>query len=230
MARKPKPKAAKPATPKRDQWPTIPRRPMNYEADADARAINLIGRNCTLLAVKGGGARARAARVIQMNTLVSASLVALATAGPPAAHAAMSPAAFDQFPAQSVYTGKRAPPNVATGWAHLFRTRITAASKDKPNFAGQYVITEWGCGTGCGHGAVVNLKTGEAMPLPGPSILNLISGFAGDPYEFQLNSRLLVVNTNEDFEHAEVHTRCYELRNKLGRDSLAAIDCPRAPQ
>jgi hypothetical protein len=43
-----------------------------------------------------------------LRSLVVASLVALAAAGP--AHAAVSPAAFKQFPAQSVYTGKRVPP------------------------------------------------------------------------------------------------------------------------
>jgi hypothetical protein len=87
-----------------------------------------------------------------LRSLVVASLVALAAAGP--AHAAVSPAAFKQFPVQSVYTGKRVPPNVATRWARQYRTRTTEAGKQKPNFAGHYVITEWGCGTGCTHGAL----------------------------------------------------------------------------
>jgi len=36
-----------------------------------------------------------------------------------------------------------------------------------PNFAGQYRVAIWGCGTSCAQFAVVNLKTGRVITLKG---------------------------------------------------------------
>jgi hypothetical protein len=81
--------------------------------------------------------------------------------------------------------------------------------------------------------ATLRHKTGEVTPLP-ESVLNSISGPAPnvDPDEFKLNSRLLMVNTDEDplADNPKVRTYCFELRDNLGHDNLVEIGCPRAPQ
>jgi len=47
-----------------------------------------------------------------------------------------------------------------------FKTRLREALADKPNFAGHYVLTIWGCGTSCISGGIVDKVTGKAYPLP----------------------------------------------------------------
>ena len=49
----------------------------------------------------------------------------------------------------------------------MFRTQFLQASRRRPNFAGHYRITTWGCGTFCVAGGIVDLATGQLYPLPG---------------------------------------------------------------
>jgi hypothetical protein len=65
-----------------------------------------------------------------------------------------------------------------------FKTRVTEGSRQPVNFAGQCVIVEWGCGTGCQSGVVIDLRTGK--------IHDLAVGQQG--YEYRSASLLLVVN------------------------------------
>ncbi len=107
---------------------------------------------------------------------------------------------FRDYPASNIYTGKRAEVMLSTADEKAYRTRLREASKQPANFAGEYVLTVWGCGTSCIHGAVVNLKTGHAVFLPGS--VCCWNG-EGDNLEFRINSRLLVAAgvINEDSEH-----------------------------
>lgn len=47
--------------------------------------------------------------------------------------------------------------------ARLFRTNLRNATKEGVNFAGHYALTYWGCGSSCGVGAIVDLKTGKVF-------------------------------------------------------------------
>lgn len=75
----------------------------------------------------------------------------------------------------------------------MFRTRLKwAVDNQKPNFAGHYILTTWGCGTSCIMGAVINSKTGKV------SWWNFSvccwSGEADEnfqPIEFRNNSKLI---------------------------------------
>lgn len=70
-----------------------------------------------------------------------------------------------------------------------FRTRIREAARgNRPNFAGRYIVTQWGCGTGCQAGAIINTVTGEVYPGPLSSL-----GIDFRPY-----SALLVVNPPDE--------------------------------
>jgi len=53
------------------------------------------------------------------------------------------------------------------------------------NFNGKYSIAEWGCGTGCQDGAIVNTDTGRIYPLP---------GLTTNGHETRKDSRLLIYN------------------------------------
>ena len=47
----------------------------------------------------------------------------------------------------------------------MFKTTLVEASKSKIEFAGEYVLTGWGCGTGCAVDAMLNVRTGKVYVL-----------------------------------------------------------------
>jgi hypothetical protein len=90
----------------------------------------------------------------------------------------------------------------------MFRTRLRAALKEKPDFAGEYVKTMWGCGASCRMYSFVNKRTGQL----------LADGFGGetrpDVVETRANSRLLVTkdqHMDQNYDVEQVTTRFYVL-------------------
>ncbi len=51
--------------------------------------------------------------------------------------------------------------DVRSGDAKRFRSALRDAAKSGPNFAANYTIASWGCGTGCLNWAVIDAKTGK---------------------------------------------------------------------
>lgn len=75
----------------------------------------------------------------------------------------VSPRAED-YPAPPVYKGKPARLLLDSEFARTFRTRLTATLSQKPVYAGEYVLTGWGCGSsGCYNKVLVNKRTGQAL-------------------------------------------------------------------
>ena len=74
--------------------------------------------------------------------------------------------------------------------ASSYRTRLTEALRKGVNFAGRYILTGWGCGTGCTNGAVIDARTGVVYF---PDELAGVSGY-DETFEFRKNSRLLIIN------------------------------------
>jgi hypothetical protein len=85
--------------------------------------------------------------------------------------------------------------------AEMFRTiiRDTYYSKEYMNiwhgatglnFAGHYCFVYWGCGSPCQSSAVVDLKTGIVYPGVDASL----------GYDFERNSRLVIVNPGKTIE------------------------------
>ena len=71
---------------------------------------------------------------------------------------------FSDYPAQ-IYKGKKAP--LQLGDWRSFRTRLKWAHDDgEIAFAGSYMVSIWGCGTGCISGAMIDKKTGKVYGLP----------------------------------------------------------------
>lgn len=77
-----------------------------------------------------------------------------------------------------------------------FRTRLRWAAKNmKPNFAGRYILTEWGCGAACRSGAVIDALTGKiyswAFSICCWDVdFHQVEKF--EPIDFRLNSKLIV--------------------------------------
>jgi hypothetical protein len=80
--------------------------------------------------------------------------------------------------------------------ARSFRTRLSEAMRNGVNFAGHYIVTGWGCGTGCTNGAIIEARTGDVI---WPDQFFNIDARYGDGYsdeqlEFKKNSRLLIIH------------------------------------
>lgn len=68
----------------------------------------------------------------------------------------------------------------------LYRTAIRySVERVGINFAGKYSIAEWGCGSPCQDGVIVDADTGDIYPLPGLMMGGL---------EARKDSRLLIYN------------------------------------
>jgi hypothetical protein len=107
---------------------------------------------------------------------------------------------FEDYPVTEIWHGTPAPVKLDTASERLFRTNLTTAAKEPPNFAGHYRFTFWGCGSYCGAGAVVDLETGIVYPPPLAARGNgwdrwiMSPGFAEDSgVDFRLDSRLVIV-------------------------------------
>jgi len=109
---------------------------------------------------------------------------------------------FKHYPSTENFSGKNAPVIIGKN-EKTFRTRLREASKEKPNFAGRYILTAWGCGAECLMGAVIDAKTGRVYWWN--FTICCAANFAADfkPIEFRLNSRLIVFSglRNEEGEN-----------------------------
>lgn len=120
---------------------------------------------------------------------------------------------FKDYPVTEAYIGKTAPV-VLTHDDRMFRTRLREASKEKPNFAGRYILTAWGCGTSCLMGAVIDAKTGKVYWW-GFSIC--CWGYEVDdnfrPIEFRLNSKLIVFSGARNEKDDDNGAHFYKFEN-----------------
>lgn len=76
------------------------------------------------------------------------------------------PPRTEDYPAPAAYQGKPAKLSLDSELARTFRTRLTAALSQKPVYAGEYVLTGWGCGSsGCYDQVLVNKRTGKVLDM-----------------------------------------------------------------
>lgn len=73
---------------------------------------------------------------------------------------------FEDFPVAENWNPSPAPLKLTTRSERMFRTRLTNASKNPPNFAGHFQFVEWGCGSECISGAVIDLQGGTVFSPP----------------------------------------------------------------
>ena len=105
---------------------------------------------------------------------------------------AATPPQFKDYPVTETFQGPNAPIKLSPD-ARNFKTRLQDAAKQKPNFAGHYIVTYWGCGTGCRDTWIVDAKTGKASSLP----FTIVSFPGDDPkaeaLQYQVDSKLLII-------------------------------------
>ena len=105
---------------------------------------------------------------------------------------------FTDYAVNKIYQGKSAKLIIKSDFEKNYRTRLKWALDQKPNFAGEYVITYWGCGAGCRVHSILNKRTGEVLE----------DGFGGEmgPYleDFKLNSKLIIAHGHEYDKNGEV--------------------------
>ena len=100
---------------------------------------------------------------------------------------------FRYYPVD-VYAGPVSAPDLSSHpQARTYRTRLRNAAKGQVNFAGEYIVTYWGCGTTCVDGAVLNARTGQVHFLPHNLCCwgDVDEGFR--PIEVRPYSRLIVL-------------------------------------
>jgi hypothetical protein len=71
-----------------------------------------------------------------------------------------------------------------------FKSNIDEAVSKGPNFAGKYVVAQWGCGSNCQGHAVVNVESGKIIAF-GPQTE---AGVSVAP-----ESRIMITNPEENF-------------------------------
>ena len=111
---------------------------------------------------------------------------------------------FDRFPAE-IFVGRNAPPILhGAATTVMFRSRLAQWSKQKPNFAGHYILATWGCGTDCTKISIINARTGRIYHPSGITSNvasnvhhSLLEGgdlwHASGAIKFKRDSRLLVL-------------------------------------
>jgi hypothetical protein len=133
---------------------------------------------------------------------------------------------FEQYRVDKVFAGVPAQSLLLTREERRFRTIIRQGvikgwgvedgitgnqfGAPGPNFAGDYAIVRWGCGSPCNMAAIVDLKTGQVFPPPhhgsGRSYFRFpLIEIPMDQYRltYRVGSRLLVANMCD----AEVRTK-----------------------
>jgi hypothetical protein len=68
---------------------------------------------------------------------------------------------FEDYPVEEKWNGIAAPVKLQSRADRMFRANFRNAAREKPNFAGDYSVATWGCGTQCVEGGIVDLTTGE---------------------------------------------------------------------
>lgn len=120
---------------------------------------------------------------------------------------AKNPPEFEDFLAGETMHGTAASVKLLTRSERMFKTRLTKAAKEPPNFAGHYRVTYWGCGSNCSAAALVDLQSGEVFPPPlaksngsGWECWILCTAcFEGSGDEFHVDSRLMIVRCGMNY-------------------------------
>jgi hypothetical protein len=73
---------------------------------------------------------------------------------------------FENYSTTERFQGKVHPAILATPLDRKFRTVIREGVAEGVNFAGHYILVDWGCGTGCNQFVIVNAKTGTVYDPP----------------------------------------------------------------
>lgn len=128
---------------------------------------------------------------------------------------------FEDYPAVAHPIAKRAPVQLRTRWDRLFRTNLRNAANDSPDFAGDFVVAQWGCGASCTGWAVVDPAAGRVLTVKGYE--NVVGIQAGDDARvlYRRSSRLIVTEGSADDENGSHDGLTYFVFNGKGFRKIA---------
>jgi len=119
-------------------------------------------------------------------------LAALTLLAPAGASAQTRRPRFEDYPVREQFAGSNAP-LVLSRRDRAFRTRLAAAARERPNFAGHYILAAWGCGAECLMGAAIDARTGKVYWIPFTVCCwGADAGADFRPIDFRPDSRLIV--------------------------------------
>lgn len=97
---------------------------------------------------------------------------------------------YRDFPSVRRYYGRPVEP-IITKADRQFRTRVRFAAKRKPDFAGEFILAQFGCGAECLGVFALNARTGRVSWLPFSSCC--WRPFDAEAVSYRLDSRLISV-------------------------------------
>ena len=146
---------------------------------------------------------------------------------------------FEDYPVHELFQGTPAAPILIEPWMRMYRTKVREGvskgygvthysgpdPKDPgkeedgpgPNFAGQYFVIHWGCGSDCIQMAIADGKTGKVYPPPlshgkdYPAMLRRRGYTIPDGANYRLDSKLFVMETCDwdHFKYYDTDSRSY---------------------
>lgn len=102
-----------------------------------------------------------------------------------------APPRFASYPAKVEQIRKIPQLRLTTSQVRRYRTELREASNHPPDFAGHYILANWGCGASCVLAAAIDAKTGAVTLFP-----FTVSNWPLDvtePLTYKQDSRLLLV-------------------------------------
>ena len=119
---------------------------------------------------------------------------------------------FSDYAVNEHFAGKTAP-LVLAKQSRQFCTRLREAAQEKPNFAGHFIVTSWGCGAECVQGAIIDARTGHVFMLPTTLCCwgNVDDKF--NPIEYRLNSKLIILSGARNEKEGDYAARYYKFEN-----------------
>jgi hypothetical protein len=106
---------------------------------------------------------------------------------------------FEAFPVREQFQGPVATLRLTTRQDREFRTALKRATRQKPNFAGHYILTTVGCGAACVMTAVIDAKTGKVQWLP--FTLCCWDADIQEPVEYRIDSDLIILHGQKNEQY-----------------------------
>lgn len=117
---------------------------------------------------------------------------------------------FGAYPVSKIYRGPVRQPDFKRHGRKFatFRTRILDGLKGGPNFAGDFAVIQFGCGSGCSNVLIASARTGQVFQFPrgGESHQAL-------EVRYKLNSKLMVANWCKDAAWSECVEEAFVFEN-----------------
>lgn len=103
---------------------------------------------------------------------------------------------FEDFKIEKMFNGNLTEVNINNNSsAREFRSALRYAAKSGPNFAGHYAVAEWGCGSSCQDGMIIDLISGE--------VYDPFTEATSRGVDYKINSYLFITDPKDDSENEQ---------------------------